>query len=77
MFSLSPHSVAWSPEVPRTLVPDSYVTDGSRLFRVVARPPSEGPARGATLEDCRSLHVRAYSVTELYALRLRRVQPAG
>ncbi len=53
-----------------------YVTDGERLFRVVA--PFTAAAAGvfASLEDCSSLEVEAYSPGELGAMHLRPVRPA-
>ncbi len=51
--------------------PGVYVTDGTRLFRVVSPHQSLFPT--AELEDCTSLEVESYTSDELYAMRLRRV----
>ena len=59
------------------IVPDAYLTDGLRLFRVVrgfAWPAYESEA---VLEDCRTLEHRAYGRDELWALGLRVVRSAG
>jgi hypothetical protein len=57
---------AASPE----LVADSYLTDGERLFRVVS-PPDPGDAEGyASLEDCLTLEVAAFSSDELFEMDL-------
>ncbi len=50
--------------------PDSYLTDGRRLLRVVEA--SAGTAF-TSLEDCLTLEVRSYSPGELANLRLRLV----
>jgi len=52
-----------------------YLTDGSRLFRLVA--PQLGLYPSAELEDCRTLAVDRYYCDELYAMRLHRVHPTG
>lgn len=54
-----------------------YVTDGSRLFRVVAPVRPGLGIDDAVLEDCRTLAWRRYFANELWALRLRRVRAAG
>jgi hypothetical protein len=70
---------AYSPFLPRAiptapLVPDSYITDGRRLLRVVARPEGRFASGFAALEDCMTLEVRSYSLEELAALELRPVR---
>jgi hypothetical protein len=52
-------------------VPGVYVTDGTRLFRVVSPGRSLFPS--ADLEDCRTLRVERFLSEELYAMRLHRV----
>lgn len=54
------------------LAPDSYFTDGVRLLRVAHAAAGHG---FASLEDCRTLEVRPYSLGELAKLRLRPVVP--
>jgi hypothetical protein len=56
------------------LEPSAYLTDGSRLFRVIAgfSYPPEGSR--ATLEDCCTLEVSSYSADELWSMGLRLVQ---
>ncbi len=53
---------------------DSYVTDGRRLFRVVSQFATVEENVFASLEDCRTLEVKAYSPGELCALGLRPVR---
>ena len=52
-----------------------YVTDGLRLFRVVAPLAPDLGVESAVLEDCATLSWRAYSAGELWWLRLRQVTP--
>lgn len=52
----------------------SYVTDGRRLFRVVSQFAFAGDHVVASLEDCLTLDVRAYSPDELHAMGLRAVR---
>ena len=49
-----------------------YVTDGTRLFRVIS--PGQSLFPSAELEDCLTLEVDRYFSDELYAMRLHRVQ---
>lgn len=58
------------------LLPDSYLTDGRRLFRVIAQFAARGERKTASLEDCLTLKVQAYSATELAAMKLRPVTTA-
>jgi hypothetical protein len=55
------------------LTPDSYLTDGQRLLRVVSQFDARAENAFACLEDCRTLEVRPYSPGELDAMRLRPV----
>jgi hypothetical protein len=50
------------------------VTDGRRLFRVVSQFAFAGDHVVASLEDCLTLDVRAYSPDELHAMGLRAVR---
>ncbi|HWD63821.1 MAG TPA: hypothetical protein VG405_01480 [Solirubrobacteraceae bacterium] len=56
------------------LAPGVYVTDGTRLFRVVSPGRSLFPS--AELEDCHTLEVDRYFSDELYAMHLHRVRSA-
>ena len=56
------------------LRPDSYLTDGLRLFRVVMRFEAGSEPVAAQLEDCMTLEVRAYGPAELYDMGLRLVR---
>lgn len=56
------------------LIPDSYVTDGVRLLRVVSHLDANARSASAWLEDCLTLEIRPYSPGELSALRLRAVR---
>jgi len=59
---------------PLLLRADSYLTDGRRLFRVVAPLIPDAGRALASLEDCRTLQVDAYTPGELYAMGLRTVR---
>ncbi len=59
------------------LVPDSYVTDGKHLLRVVSRFEADAKSVFASLEDCLTLEVRPYSSGELSAMRLRTVRASA
>ncbi len=56
------------------LSPDRYLTDGRRLFRVVAQFPSGAEQAFASLEDCLTLDVQAYAPGELHQMSLRPVR---
>ena len=58
---------------PRDLVPDRYLTDGRRLFRVVARLVTDGSVL-VVIEDCVTLDARAYAPVELAAAGVRPVR---
>jgi len=62
---------------PPSLAPDSYLTDGRRLLRVVSRFDAGAENAFASLEDCLTLEVRPYSPGELAALRLRPVRSSA
>ncbi|HWD85513.1 MAG TPA: hypothetical protein VG321_07160 [Solirubrobacteraceae bacterium] len=51
--------------------PGVYVTDGTRLFRVIS--PGQSLFPSAELEDCETLEVDRYFSDELYAMHLHRV----
>ncbi|HYM54767.1 MAG TPA: hypothetical protein VES97_05355 [Solirubrobacteraceae bacterium] len=55
----------------------SYLTDGSRLFRVVSRPRAEAGHMSVALEDCLTLEVRSYSPRKLDLMDLRPVGAAA
>ncbi len=58
-------------------VPDDYLTDGRRLFRVVSQL-ADGARQGfCSLEDCSTLEVDTYLPGELATMGLRPVQLAG
>ena len=50
--------------------PSSYLTDGTRLFRVLRGFSHPAVQSFALLEDCRTLEVAAFSPVELRALKL-------
>jgi hypothetical protein len=58
---------------PRDLTPDRYLTDGRRLFRVVARFVSDGSIL-VVIEDCVTLDARAYAAAELTPMDVRAVR---
>jgi hypothetical protein len=65
----------------RDLAPDRYLTDGRRLFRVVARFVNDGSIL-VVIEDCATLDARAYTAAELLPMDVRpvrrsMVRPAG
>jgi hypothetical protein len=57
-------------------LPDSYLTDGRRLFRVVSQFTAGAEHAFASLEDCLTLEVQPYAPGELHSMRLRRVRTA-
>jgi hypothetical protein len=58
------------------LAPDSYLTDGRRLFRVVSQFTPDAENVFASLEDCLTLEVKAYAPGELYQMSLRPILTA-
>jgi hypothetical protein len=58
------------------LAPDTYLTDGRRLLRVVSHFDAGADSVYAALEDCLTLEVRPYSLAELGAMGLRPVERA-
>jgi hypothetical protein len=63
--------------LPNSLCPGAYVTDGIRLYRVVAN--LFDPWRGlhtAELEDCLTLESELYPPSKLGAMRLTLVREA-
>ena len=56
---------------------DEYVTDGRRLFRVIAPLATDGDIATAVLEDCATLAWRTYSAAQLRARGLRPVARSG
>lgn len=59
---------------PERLIPDSYVTDGKHLLRVVSQFKARDASVFAALEDCLTLEIRPYSPGELSAMRLHTVR---
>lgn len=59
----------------RDLVPDRYLTDGRRLFRVVSRFVNDGSVL-VVIEDSLTLDALAYAAVELVAMALRPVRVA-
>jgi hypothetical protein len=51
--------------------PGVYVTDGTRLYRVLSPKRSLFPM--AVLEDCETLGIEPYDADALYTMHLRRV----
>jgi hypothetical protein len=77
LFGLLAHvhePLAISPASPRD--DGAYLTDGRRLFRVVAPLHTLERRDVAILEDCSTLNVNAFTADELYSMRLTRVVPA-
>ncbi len=62
---------------PEPLRAGAYLTDGSRLFRVVSQFAAVGEHVFASLEDCRTLEVQAYAPGELWAMELQPVEPSA
>ena len=57
------------------LEPGAYITDGSRLFRVVkALDPPRG-VTAAVLEDCLTLKLRSFAEADLWEMGVRLVKP--
>jgi hypothetical protein len=59
----------------RDLAPDRYLTDGHRLFRVVARFVNDGSIL-VVIEDCATLEARAFAAVELLPMDVRPVRRA-
>jgi hypothetical protein len=59
------------------VVAGAYVTDGSRLFRVMSRLDPPSGVFGAVLEDCLTLDWRVYDSRELWHMALRPVGSGG
>jgi hypothetical protein len=78
MFSVSAGGALrrW-PAGQALLVPDSYVTDGRSLYRVISQFTPEADRAFASLEDCVTLEAKAYSPDELYEMGLRPVRPTA
>jgi hypothetical protein len=76
-MSLTPLRPHVPPRAPSALLlPDSYLTDGRRLFRVVSQFTTGAECVLALLEDCVTLEVQEYSPGEIHRMRLRRVRTA-
>jgi hypothetical protein len=60
---------------PRDLVPDRYLTDGRRLFRVVSRFVNDESVM-VVIEDSLTLDALAFAAVELVAMGLRPVRVA-
>ena len=60
----------------RALARDGYLTDGSRLLRVVSRFETDGEVVLVGLEDCSTFEVKALLPCELRAMGLRAVRVA-
>jgi hypothetical protein len=58
-------------------VPDNYLTDGERLFRVVSQLGAGEEHGLASLEDCLTPEVHVYAPGELGAMKLRPVDVAN
>ena len=58
------------------LTPDTYLTDESRLYRFLSFDRSVHPEPTVLLEDCGTLEVIVYPLSELIAADLRVVEPA-
>ena len=59
---------------PRALVQDGYLTDGSRLFRVMSRFETEREVVLVALEDCSTFEIKALLPCELRGMGLRVVR---
>jgi hypothetical protein len=57
----------------RDLVPDRYLTDGRRLFRVISRFVNDESVL-IVIEDSLTLEALAYAAVELVAMGLRPVR---
>ncbi len=74
-MSLPPlrRSIARRTPTCERFVPGSYVTDGCRLLRVISPFAAAEDRRFASLEDCLTLEVQAYSPRELATMGLQPV----
>jgi hypothetical protein len=69
----SPEPLAAGPASPRG--DGTYLTDGRRLFRVVAPLRSLDRPDLAILEDCKTLNLAAFTAEEMRSMRLTPVTP--
>jgi hypothetical protein len=70
-----PHIRRVEPEA--MLEASTYLTDGRRLFRVIrgfASPVEGSEGSFALLEDCRTFEAHPFTPSELWSMRLRRVE---
>ena len=71
-MSVTTARVAPSGGADDQFAPGVYVTDGTRLFRVISPGRSLFPS--AELEDCLTLEIDRYFSDELYEMQLHRVR---
>jgi hypothetical protein len=74
---MSSLSSAIAPTATAGVAYDGYLTDGARLFRVVAAVNPDPRFGFARLEDCQTLEVRRYEADELSGMHLRPVEQAS
>jgi len=71
------HSLGARKLTRRALVQGGYLTDGSRLFRVVSRFDADGEVVLVAVEDCATFELKALLPGELRAMGLRAVRVAS
>lgn len=76
MFSLFQHCLGRRRIRPGALLVGSYLTDGRRLFRVASRLDAGCKQVLVALEDCLTLEIRGYSLSELDEMELSAVRTA-
>jgi hypothetical protein len=72
---MRPHGLSLGRRAVDRFAAGNYLTNGRRLFRVVAQFGSDAPH--AELEDCLTLDIDFYEPRQLYAMGLRPVRLAG
>lgn len=60
---------------PLRLAAGTYVTDERNLFRCVSAAPADETGATALLEDCRSLDLVVFPMSDLDPAKLRVVEP--
>jgi len=63
-----------SAPVAAPVVAGGYLTDGGRLFRVVSQSSDDRQRMVASLEDCLTLELQAYTSDELHEMGLQAVR---
>jgi hypothetical protein len=77
MSLLSPQPSLANSDPDSRLDERAYVTDGTRLFRVVQPINPPRAVTSAVLEDCRTLDLHSFTAANLWEMGLRAVRPSA